>query len=188
MGLESTQIEDLWTNFFCVSCNLTTLEMVIHRQGHLGNAIRASGAIPGILEPVLDNRNLLIDGGILNVLPGDIMRQFCNTVIVVDVAGDMDLTVNYDNLPSPWKVLQHRILPFKQNIKIPSIFDILTASMLLSSLQKWKIVKEDADLYLRPPVGQFGLLEAKAYKELVTIGYEYAKEEIKKWQLQFETI
>lgn len=182
MGLGGVQIEDLWTNFFCVSCNITTFDMVIHRQGHLGDAIRASGAIPGILEPVLDNRNLLVDGGILNNLPGDIMRQFCNTVIAVDVSGKMDLTVNYDNLPSPWKVLQHRLLPFKTNIKIPSILDVLMASMLLSSIQKANMVQEDADLYLHPPVDEFGLLETKAYKELIQIGYEYAKEKLKNWQ------
>ncbi len=182
MGIGEIQIEDLWTNFFCVSSNLTTSEMVIHRQGHLRNALKASGAAPGILEPVKTGHDLLVDGGILNNLPGDIMREFCSTVIVVDVSGKQDLTLDYDTVPSPWELLWSRIWPFKQAIQTPSILDILMASTLLSSTQKTNKVKADADLYLRPPVDSFGLFEVTALEELVELGYQYGKAELEKWQ------
>lgn len=81
-------------------------------------------------------------------------------------------------------MLQHRILPFKPNIKIPSILDVLMASRLLSSIQKANMVKEDADFYLHSPVDEPGLLESKAYKVIIQIGYEYAKEKIDKWKSQ----
>ncbi len=184
MGLGDMQIEDLWTNFFCISSNITTSEMVVHRQGLLRDALKASGAIPGISEPVLMNHNLLVDGGILNNLPGDVMRQFCNTIIVVDVGGKTNLTMDYDKIPSPWKVLWSRISPFKQSIKTPSILNVILAATVLSSRQRANRVKADADLYLRPPVDRFGLLEISALEELVEVGYQYAKKEIEKWKNQ----
>jgi NTE family protein/lysophospholipid hydrolase len=45
-----TDIEDLWLNYFCVSCNLSTSELMIHRRGSLWTQINASNAIPGILR------------------------------------------------------------------------------------------------------------------------------------------
>ena len=182
MTFGDKQIEDLWTNFFCVSSNLTTCEMVIHQQGTLWKAIRASGAIPGIIEPMLENGNLLIDGGVLNNLPGDVMRQFCHTVIVIDVSCETHLSVNYDKMPSPWAVLLSRILPFKKTIHIPSIFDVLIGANSLASSQQINKVKADADFYLHPPVDKFGMLEFTAMEQLIEIGYQYAKKEIERWK------
>jgi len=178
MGLGDLQIEDLWTNFFCISSNITISEMLVHRQGRLGEALKASAAAPGISEPVLMDKSLLVDGGILNNLPGDVMRQFCDTVIVVDVGGKTNLTVDYDKIASPWEVLWSRIWPFKQTIRAPSILNVILASTLLSSSQRTQKVKDSADVYLRPPVDKFGLLEVGALEELVEIGYQYTKKEI----------
>jgi NTE family protein/lysophospholipid hydrolase len=182
MAFGDKQIEDLWTNFFCVSSNLTTCEMVIHRQGTLWKAIRASGAIPGIIEPMLEEGNLLVDGGVLNNLPGDVMRQFCHTVIAVDVSCETHLRVNYEKMPSPWAVLWSRILPFKKTIHVPSIFDVLICANSLAGSQQINKVKADADFYLHPPVDEFGMLEFTAMEKLIEIGYQYAKKEIENWK------
>ena len=42
-----TRIEDLWLPFFCVSTNLSSAEMVVHRQGVVRDAVRASMSVPG---------------------------------------------------------------------------------------------------------------------------------------------
>jgi hypothetical protein len=39
-----------------------------------------------------------------------------------------------------------------------------------------------ADLYLRPPVERFGLLEWKALNQMIELGYHYAKEQLAQWQ------
>lgn len=179
---DDTQIEDLWINFFCISSNLSTHQMNIHRQGNLEKAIRATTAIPGIAEPILEKGHLLIDGGILNNLPSDIMQQFCRTVIVVDIAEQINLTVEYDRIPSSWEILWSRICPFKKSLQFPSILDILLGATLLSSNGRAKIVKADADFYLKPPVEQFKRLEFTALEELVEVGYQYTKNEIENWQ------
>ena len=102
------RIEDLWTGYFCVSSNLTRAEAKVHREGPVWKAIRASLALPGVFEPVVEGTELLVDGGVLNNLPGDVMRAVGGGwVIAVDVSLDRDLEMREAALPSPWKVLRN---------------------------------------------------------------------------------
>ncbi|MEZ4550148.1 MAG: patatin-like phospholipase family protein [Desulfobacterales bacterium] len=83
---QDIHIEDLWLPFFCVSTNLTLASAVIHRRGLLLNAIRASCAVPGLVPPVIQNNEILVDGGIMNNMPVEIARGlFKGKVIAVDV-------------------------------------------------------------------------------------------------------
>lgn len=81
------EIEDLRLPYFCVSTNLTTADMFVHRRSSLTHAIRASCAIPGIMPPVPHEGDLLVDGGIANNLPIDVMRGYTPTgeIIACDV-------------------------------------------------------------------------------------------------------
>ena len=179
------QIEDLWLNYFCISSNLSTAETVLHRTGPVWKAIRASIAIPGMLEPVVEGKDLLVDGSILNNLPGDVMRRLCGgLVIAVDVSAQKDFTISVKKFPSPWKVLWSRILPFKERVNVPTILDVLTRSAMLGSLQKTEEASKDANLYLRPPVDRFGLLQLSALDEIAKVGYQYARKRIRDWQRQ----
>lgn len=99
-------IEDLWIGFFCVSSDLTRARAKIHRAGPIWKAVRASIALPGVFEPVVQDNRLLVDGAVLNNLPGDVMRQLGGGwVIAVDVSPERDLEVREERLPSPWRVL-----------------------------------------------------------------------------------
>jgi len=174
-----TQIEDLWLNFFCISSNLSTHDMVIHRYGQLEKNLRASAAIPGIFEPVLNEQQLLVDGGLFNNLPGDIMQQFCGKVILSDVSGATKIRLEgHDTMPSSSEVFWSRILPFRKAIKTPSLAEILISAILVSSTQKSKQVKSATNFYLSPPVNQFKLLDFTALEKLVDIGYQHTQQAI----------
>ena len=64
------QIEELEREFFCVSSDLVTSELVVHRRGPLYEAVGASFCLPGIGPPVAAGDRLLVDGGVLDNLPG----------------------------------------------------------------------------------------------------------------------
>ncbi len=177
-----TQIEDMWLNYFCVSSNLTTAEMVVHRYGPLGKSVRASGALPGITKPVLDKNNLLVDGALFNNVPADIMKELCGgRVIMVDVSPDEDLKVPdcYKEIPSEAEILWSRLSPFKKKIILPGILDIMMRTIMVGSANKEIYAKKAADFNFCPPVGGFGLLEFEAIDKIVEAGYLYAKERIK---------
>lgn len=170
-------IEDLWLNFFCVSCNLSTSEMLIHERGLLWKAIRASASLPGVFVPVLEQGCILVDGGIVNNLPGDIMRErSCRRVVVVDVGSEREFMYKFAEVPSPWVLLRSRILPFAKPVEMFNIADVMLRATDVSSSQKTREVKMDADVCLRPPIDRYGVLAFESLDEIVDVGYGYAKE------------
>ncbi len=68
-----TLIEHLPKEFFSVSTDIITGDQAVHRRGLLWVAVRASISIPGLLPPVPHGEQLLVDGGLLNILPADLM-------------------------------------------------------------------------------------------------------------------
>ena len=70
------RIEDLPISFFCISANLTRSTCMVHRSGLARRAVAASMAVPGLGPPVINDRELHVDGGVVNNLPVDIMRGF----------------------------------------------------------------------------------------------------------------
>jgi CRP-like cAMP-binding protein/predicted acylesterase/phospholipase RssA len=178
-----TLIEDLWVNYFCVSTNLTTTEVVVHRGGSLAKALRATASLPGIAVPLVDGNNLLVDGGVLNNLPVDVMRDLCGgTVVAINVSPEKDLSVDYDQFPSPWKLLWDRVFGSQKSHNVPNILDLLMRTTMVGSIHQTNAVKIEADLYLQPPVDRFKLLDFKALDEIVAVGYEYAKKKLEGWK------
>lgn len=177
-------IEDLWVPFLCVACNLTEGTMVVYRQGEIWEAVRASVAIPGILEPrMTEQGHLLVDGGLLNNLPVDLVRQACGTVIAVDVGQKKDLIMPRPEFPNPWTRLLNRLRPFHPPASdgIPSILDVLLATTTVTFKEKSREIEASSDLYLRPPLHRYGMLDFQAIEELVNIGYTYAQPRIEEW-------
>lgn len=81
------EIGDLEMPFFAISTNLTDGAFRIHRQGLVRKALRASIALPGILPPVIDEGEVLVDGAVLNNFPTDVMRELQRGFVVgCDVA------------------------------------------------------------------------------------------------------
>jgi len=70
------EISDLPRPFFCVSSNLSNGRPFVHRRGRLRDALRATIAIPGILPPVIDGENILVDGAVFTNFPSEQMKAF----------------------------------------------------------------------------------------------------------------
>ena len=66
-------IEELQTSFFTVSADLLASRTVVHRRGLVWEAVGASMSIPGLVPPLSRPGHLLVDGGVLNNLPVDVM-------------------------------------------------------------------------------------------------------------------
>jgi predicted acylesterase/phospholipase RssA/CRP-like cAMP-binding protein len=163
---QDTQIEDLWLPFFAVSSNLTTQSLHIHKQGLLRHAVRASTAIPGLVLPAIEDQQLLIDGGLLNNLPVDVMRKSCKYVIAVDV-GEYDRCIMpAPAFPSPWRFLWQKLLN-RFRSPVPSIIQILLHATQLSSLKHAQLMAEHADICLRPPVDDFALLDFSSIHKIL---------------------
>lgn len=79
--LEKTKIP-----FRCVSVDLYTGKPYIFKKGNFGEAIMASTAIPGLFKPVKKDGMMLVDGGVINNIPFDVVKDMgADFVIAVDV-------------------------------------------------------------------------------------------------------
>ena len=183
-----TNIEDLRIPYFCVSSNPTRADMVVHRTGPLWRATRTSGSLPGLVPPVVDNGDLLYDGCLLNNLPMDLMREEIHTgvLIAVDVVPPVDLDIRATGLenPSGWRIAWSRLNPLAKAVEMPGIVSILQRAGALGSIfHRQKLIEDDiADLYLRPPVEQFQILDFSVADQAVEIGYAYGLAEIASWK------
>jgi len=171
------RIEELPKPFFCVSSDLTTGRIHDHRSGALWRALRASVALPGILPPVTHHGHLLVDGGVMNNLPVDVMRQReTGPIIASDVTGEVDLMVRDDRYGErPWWWL------IGQRMRgTPSIISILMRSGTVGSEAQRRVVREQADYLFEPPLPDIGLRDWKSFDRAIAEGYEHAMERIEK--------
>jgi NTE family protein len=186
-GAGGWDIEDLWIPYFCVSTNLTTGRSVVHRRGSAVRAVRASVAIPGVLPPVPVGDELLVDGGVLNNLPIDAMREInpSGPVIAVDVLpprgprarGDYGLSV------SGWQLAINKIAPGRKVEPVPSLANTIMRSMFVGSEgARAEMLREGlADLYLSIKARGIGLLEFDAVERVAEIGYQASLEPLREW-------
>ncbi|MGB3564587.1 MAG: patatin-like phospholipase family protein, partial [Thermoanaerobaculia bacterium] len=180
-------IEDFWLPFFCVSTNLTTARSMVHRRGNSARAIRSSVAIPGILPPVSEQGELLVDGGVLNNLPIDLMREMnpFGPLLAVDVVAPQGPTAKseFGLAVSGWKLALERLLPWRKATRIPGIASTILQSMVVGGSQLRKRVLDDglADLYLNIHVRGVGLLEFEKVEEVARIGYEESIGTLRQW-------
>lgn len=93
------RFEDLPIPFACVAVDLQKSEQVVLNGGRLEDALRATMAIPGIFTPALIDGRTLVDGGILNNVPADVVRHMgADVVIAVDVGRDLHREKRSDTL------------------------------------------------------------------------------------------
>jgi NTE family protein/lysophospholipid hydrolase len=158
-------IEDLPLPYFCISANLSRAVEIVHRSGRLVDAIRASISIPGVLPPVSYDGDLVIDGGVLNNVPTDVMDRMSRggPIIAVDVAPEVDLERKYENTEelSGFKLCWDSLLARPRSPRVPRILHLLTRTTVLASTaagraRPWN---HERDLYLRVSAGGVGLLD-----------------------------
>lgn len=68
-------IQSLPKQYAAVGVDLAAGEEIIFRQGPVSEAVRASCAIPGVFTPLIKNDKIIVDGGVLNFVPTDVVRQ-----------------------------------------------------------------------------------------------------------------
>jgi predicted acylesterase/phospholipase RssA len=175
-------LEDLWLNCYCVSTNLSRAELVVHRRGPVRRWVRASISLPGSAPPLIDDHgDLLIDGGVLDNVPVNVMREMGeSSIIAVDVSPDVDLVVDAQLklAPTPWMILRDRLRGSPARRKFPSLFQILYRTSVLASIKSGKEGREGVATYLEPPTSGFDIFEMNSIDAIVEAGYRHTMEQL----------
>ena len=186
-------IEDLPIGCFAMSADLCNAEEVVHRRGPLWMAIRASGSIPGAFPPVLADGRCLVDGGVLNNLPIDVMTRIAaGRIAAVDVSKEIALDPEAARMlggpdagVSGWRLLFRRLNPFRRREpRILHIGDVLARTAEMAAVRIGRSIQERTPVALRlePPVDGYRMLDFASIDAIVEAGYAYGSEHAAEWR------
>jgi NTE family protein len=166
-------ISALWRPFFAVSTNLTRGGIHVHRNGILWRALRASIAIPGVLPPLLDNGEVLVDGGVVDNFPVDVMAGSGRGPIVgIDVGGAMALMPGTE-VPLNRRGLMGFLRPNPG--PLPGIVSVLSRVGTVSSTLQTSLAQAQLSLLIEPPIADVPLLDWHSFDRAVEAGYRAAQ-------------
>lgn len=178
-------IEDMWVPFSCVSTNLTTAEVVHHRSGSMLFCIRASTAIPGVLPPVPHNGELLVDGGVLDNLPVDLVHDdpSIGTIIAIDVTPPRGPSARSDFGMSVSRRAALLDMVSRSRNTLPRLKPVLMRTMLIGSNRDRDrtVSSGTVDLYLDLELRGINLLDFKVTKDAAALGYETSRDRLAQW-------
>lgn len=138
--------------FRCVATDLNTLQPVVFRSGPLPLAVRASVSIPGVFSPVVDSHgHSLVDGGILDNLPADLVRKDLAANIVIAIHLDDGGAVN--------------------GVDTSSIVSVLNRAFSAGIARNVRQSMQVADLVISIPVGGYSGTDYNKGGQLIREGY-----------------
>lgn len=180
------QIEEFKIPFTAVAADMYTKKEVWFQSGDLYRALRASIAIPGIFTPVIDGEHVLVDGGVLNPLPLNVVKkQEDELVIAVDLNGDSPFFVLPEKNQSEDSELlkgikewlgKNWISPATQDLttlaSTKSLSDILFYSyeMTQDKVTEMMVDKYPPDILIEIPKSISSIFEFDRAKELISYG------------------
>jgi NTE family protein len=146
-----------------VATDFYAQEQVVLSQGALRTAIAASMALPAIFAPVVSEGRTLMDGGLVNPLPFDVIRAEADITVAIDVSGAST---------GPGKHPQ------------PSAFSALMSSsqILQRSIVREKLKAQQPDIYIDVNVDAFNVLDFHKFRDILAAA-ETAKAQLRR-QLQ----
>ena len=143
--------------FSCVAFDIRRQQEIVLDTGSLARNMRASMAIPSAFKPVQIDTLMLVDGGMGNNLPVDVVRKMgADIVIAIDLHQQ-----KHDDYRSPFGFLKGMGGILKWMAERPDI-------------KKYNVNRTQADLYINPDLGPYGLtnFSTKAIKAILQIGEE----------------
>ena len=152
---DSTNFSRLPIPFRCVAFDMKKMKEVVFTHGSISTCMRASMAIPGAFKPVRMGDQMLFDGGCINNLPVDVVK---------DMGADIVIAIDLNQT-------QHE----NRDISLEEMFGITGILDWLVSRPDWKRYnanREAADLLINPPLEGYDVLSFSKTKvaEMLKIG------------------
>lgn len=134
-------------------------KLAVFAEGDLHSALAASAAIPAVFRPVTREGRVLIDGGIYNPVPFDLIEKDADIIIAVDVVG----------------------APSEAERRHPTTVDLMygATQLMMQSIIANKLRQHPPDILIRPSVSKYRVLEFLKIETLMAETVEI-KDELKR--------
>lgn len=148
--LGDARIEDAAIPLAVVAADIHSGERVVLREGPVGDAVRASAAIPGIYTPVEIDGRTLVDGGLVENVPVLAVRELGADVAVAATLGDV---LDFDD--------------------VQTLLDVLTNAFFITvnTATRLSLALERADVLIEPDLEPYNHWDVKQRDELIEEGH-----------------
>ncbi len=149
-----------------VTADLVSAEMVVRSKGDAIYALLESINLPVLAAPICRDGRLLVDGGVLNNLPADVLVKLgCNFIIGVDVSANIEHRVgnNFPNTPT-------------ENMKSPGAITTLLRCLNVQAHNLSGVGARNADVTIAPDVSKFPMAAFTQTPEMADVGYQTTME------------
>lgn len=167
--------EDLEIPLSVVTADLISRNEIVLDHGDLISALLATMALPVLLPPVERDGLVLIDGGIINNVPFDVVRARGATYVI---AVDLTNTAPYGTPDEPGPPVTGVLARMVDITRRRPIFQIMSTVADIVSKQSLnaRLAVSQPDLLLRPKLSTIGLFDFHTWEAGVTAGREAVKE------------
>ena len=173
------KIEELPVKFTAVATDLTKKKEIWFQKGDLWTAVKASSAIPGVFEPVEMNGRMLVDGGVLNLMPvAPVMSDMSDLIVAVNLYGD-ERIIDF-KLPHEVKKKQNiledvwrTIFSEKEDVVNQSI------NLMMETIFRYRKAEYTPDIEIQIPQNIAKWYDFHKAPELIEIGKLITKESLK---------
>jgi NTE family protein len=143
--------------FRSVATDLVSGKQFVFKDGSLAEALRATMSIPGAFTPVHDGQRVFVDGGLVNNLPTDVVRQ---------MGADIVIAVHLETQPTEAKDIRSLVSVLEQSVRA-----VISESEVRGLA--------NADAVVSVPVGHFLTRDFTKNGPIMQAGYEAAKQKSK---------
>ena len=148
-----TSFDALPIPFRSVATDLVSGKQFVFKDGSLAQALRATMSIPGAFTPVHDGPRVYVDGGLVNNLPTDVVRQ---------MGADIVIAVHLETQPMSAKDIQSLLSVLEQSVRA-----VISESEVRGLA--------NADAVVTVPLGHFLMRDFTKNVPIMQAGYEAAK-------------
>lgn len=148
-----SSFDDLPVPFRCVATDLVSGESHVFQRGSLPVALRSTMSIPGAFSPVHEGNAVYVDGGLLDNLPTDVVKQMGAEIVIA---------VHLQSAPVEAK-------------DVRSVFSVLNHSVSAMIRENELHGLELADSTITVPLGEFTTVDYAKSGPIMQRGYEAAQ-------------
>ncbi len=171
----SALIEDLKIPFVTSAVDLHSGEEYVMDRGPVWEALAAAMSLPGMFPPIFHGDHLLVDGGVINNVPENLIRQ---------KGADIILSANVSPLRDEAivRLLEDRRITGKsffknlwEDLKYPPILKIMGRAITLEGREITKLRKDKMDLFINLHIEEFSFFDFNKFGEIIQKGEEEAE-------------
>ena len=158
--LGDARLEQLHIPMYTVTVDLVRGVPVVRETGDAARAIVESINLPGLAAPILRGGELLVDGGLVNNIPADVLvSKGCNFVIASSVTAKIE---------REFAGIRADMSTVRPNT--PSTLNVIMRTLLVQNVNMNAVGVQPADFVIEPDVTAFDLSEFERTDELAMVG------------------